>query len=328
MRQRALLLFALLALSCAAKKPPPPMIETQAAEVGDGDSERKESETSPNKPATASVAPPASGASNEGPKPLETVDGPSPGGIRGAPKVTLLKPGAEPRRVAKHAFRKGTKQSLKLNSVSKVSGISLPLPDIRMQAPMDIRIVEVSPEGDAKFSYAAGPFAVSQGGGGGGVLGGLLGGLGGAGKMPERVVANGWVTPQGVVREFNVEQGAQDGNAPVEVGDAFPTEPVGVGAEWQVEAVLDEKDGPVNQVSRYELLSFAGKSLKVKVSRTQEPARGGKGAPSSSEGTLTFTLGEFYPVGRSTMDSAMTVPIPGMDEASLRVRSDVNVTKR
>lgn len=317
------------AAACAAKKPPPPMIETQAAEVGgqrdDADIAQGDVGTPP--PQGGSDSPPVPVPAGEGPKPLET-QGPTPIAAGGAPRVTLLKPGSEPRRIAKHTFRKGAKQSVKFASTSKITGISLPLPNIEMKAPIDIRILEVQKSGDAKFSYSAGPFAVSQGAGGGG-LGGMLGGLaGGLGnKMPERVVASGWVTPQGIVREFNVEQGGQDGNAPVEVGDAFPNEAIGVGAEWQVDVTLDEKDGPINQTSVYELLSFAGNTVKVKVRRTQQPVGGTSGA-GSSEGTLSFTLGQFYPTGRSTMDKAMKVSIPGMDAASLRMQSEVNVTKR
>ncbi len=315
-------------LACASKKPPPPMIETRAADVGVGrdEPEREPTELAKKpKPAQGSETVPV--PAGEAPKPLETQGGPIPAAGGGAPRVTLLKPGAEPRKVAKHAFRKGAKQRLKFASTSKITGVSLPLPDIRMSAPINIRIIQVSKDGDAKFTYSAGPFAVGQGGGAlGGILGGLAGGLGS--KMPERVVATGWVTPQGIVREFNVEQGGKDGDAPVEVGDAFPKEPIGRGAEWQVDVTLDEKKGPVNQTSRYELLSFAGKTVKVKVRRTQQPVGGSADGAGSSEGTLSFTLGGFYPTGRSSMDKAMNVALPGMGSTPIRMKSTVNVTKR
>lgn len=314
--------LAIALTACGTKKPPPPVIETQEAQIGP-DKEDPPSET----PEVATTAPPATTAVNDGtaPKPLNTAGG----SVGRDAEVTLLDAGKEPRKVAKHAFKTGGKQALMLVSKSRVTGAPVPMPPITMTAPMEIRILEVTGTGDARFSFKAGPFnmggAPSAGGGLGGMLGGMLGG-----GPPEKVAGKGLVSPQGLITEFKVEEGARDDQTPIEVGDALPAEAIGVGARWQVKVTLDEKDGPVRQTSTYELISFKGNVLEAKVERVQEPEGGDESSPGGgrSSGTLKFKLGEVYPTGSMSMTKAFKLDLPGLSGSAMKMTSDVDIKRK
>ena len=337
MRRAGLLLLLTIALGvgCAAKKPPPPVIETQEAELGGSDSERP----------IAKKAPVLEPKTTAAPTPVDDDAAPKPRGgtasVGSTPVVKLLEPGKAPRKVAKHTFRTGSTQKLMMRSKTRVSG-NLPVPTLTLDGPINVKITEVNGDGAGRFSLDAGPFKQGQsapkgGGGLSGMLGGLLGGLGGGaasamgGGPPEKIAGWGWVNPQGSVTEFHVTEGAGDDQAPVEVGDAFPTEPIGVGARWEVRVTIDDKDGPVEQTSTYQLVSFSGTTLKAKVKRVQVPASGSSSddpGGGESEGLLTFHLGSLYATGKTTMQKALKLNLPGMDNAQFKMSSEVDIQKR
>lgn len=300
--------LCLVAGACAARPTPPPAIETR-----DVDLDRT---PEPRRSAAEPVAPP-DGASGPRPVPLAEAS------TEAAPLVKLLESGAEPRRELRHTFRK-VKQSLTIRARTRVKGANLPLPPMSLSAPMEWRIVEVNGSGDARFELTAGPF--SGGASGAGALGALMGSGGGA---PGKVAGWGWVTRRGVMKEFHVEEGAADGDAPVETGDPFPDEAVGVGARWVVTSTVREKDGPVRQVSEYQLLSIDKRSARTKLSRNQTPIGQPDGAATAtSSGELTFRFGEVYPTGRLEMTRNMTVNLPGLEGAALQLASEVTVAKK
>ena len=305
--------LCLVAVACASRPPPPPVIETQEADPfprrAPGDS-----------PAAAPAASPTGVPAGS---PAPGTDKPT----AAAPVVTLLEPGAEPRRALRHVFSKH-KQLLTIKANTRVKGANLPLPPISLTAPMDATVVEVAAGGDARFKLTAGPFASGGSGGGvAGALGGLMGG--GGGGAPDKVVGWGWVTPRGVMKEFHVDEGAVDGDAPVETGDPFPEEAVGVGARWEVTSTVREKGGPVAQVSVYELVSLDKKAVRTKLTRTQTPMGQADGAAAAqSSGELTFRFGDVYPTGRLEMTRNMTVDLPGLDGAALQLSSEVTISKR
>jgi hypothetical protein len=310
--------LCLLLAACASKPPPPPVIETQEAELGPRQSKSEAPEKSAPAAATAESA--SAGAA---PTPIAAAEG----GGSSAPQVKLLQAGAEPRRPLRHAFGKG-KQLLSMKAKTKVKGANLPLPIISLSAPMEAQIVEVNKAGEARFKFQAGPFKSGTGGGGGvaGALGGLMGGGGGA---PEKIAGWGWLTNRGVMKEFHVEEGATDGDAPVETGDPFPEEAVGVGASWQVTSVVSEKDGPVQQVSVYELTKLEKKAAHTKLTRTQTPVGQGDGAATAtSSGELVFRFGDVYPTGRLEMTRSMSLALPGLDGSALQLASEVVISKR
>ena len=303
-----------LGVACASKPPPPPAIETREAELG-----------------PSRVSPEPSGVEKAGPAaPIGESPGAKPGrpsGSATSPEIKLLEPGAEPRRELRHAFKKGTTEKLSIKAKTRVKGASVPLPTISMSAPMDAQILELSKSGDARFKFSAGPFKSGMGGGGElGALGGMLGG-----GAPEKVAGWGWITPQGVVREFHVEEGASDGDAPVENGDPFPLQAVGIGARWEVQSVLEEKDGSVSQTSTYELLSVDKKSVHTKVHRAQAPlGSSGNDAPgnATSDGELVFRFADVYPTGKLRMTRALKLDMPGLDGSALKIESEVTIGTR
>lgn len=307
--------FSLALAACAAKPPPPPVIETQEAQIGGAQ----------RPPADEGLGAQAAGAGESGasagkPTALDATDTE----LQAGPAVKLLDAGAEPRRELRHRFGKNT-QRLAMKAKTRVKGANLPLPTININAPMQAQIVEVNKAGEARFKFEAGPFK-SGGGGGAAALGGLMGG---GGAAPEKIAGWGWITSRGVMKEFHVEEGATDGDAPVETGDPFPEEAVGLGARWQVTSLVNEKDGPVRQVSSYELTSLDKKSAHTRLSRTQIPAGStDETATARSSGELVFRFGEVYPTGRLEMTRNMKLDLPGLDGTTLQLASEVTIGKR
>lgn len=307
--------------ACGAKQPPPPVIETQEAEVGP----KRAKKDVPDE-ATSPGAAPAKASTDPAPAPLSA--GPPPSGS--APQVTLLEAGAAPRRALRHSFAKRT-QKLAMRAKTKVKGANLPLPAILLSAPMEAQIVEIDKAGDARFKFHAGPFSSGTSGGGGGGAAGALGGLlgGGGGGAPEKISGSGWITPRGMIRDFQVEEGASDGDAPVETGDPFPEEAVGVGARWKVTSLVQEKDGPVQQESLYELVKLDKQAAHTKLARTQTPVgNADAGATATSTGELVFRFGDVYPTGKLEMTRKMSLALPGLDTSGIQLSSEVTISKR
>jgi len=302
--------------ACASKPPPPPVIETQEAEVGPKRRPASDREPTPKTKAGTSAAP------GTAPTPLAANEAPA---AASGPEVKLLAAGAEPRRALRHAFAKG-KQLYSMKAKTRVKGANLPLPAIALSAPMEAQVVEVNKAGEARFKFHAGPF--QSGGAAAAGAAGALAGLMGGGGAPEKIAGWGWLTPRGVMKEFHVEEGAADGDAPVETGDPFPEEAVGVGASWQVTSVVREKDGPVQQVSVYVLSKLDKKTLQTTLSRTQTRVGGDGGEAAKSSGELVFRLGDVYPTGRLEMTRQMSLSLPGLDGSSIELASEVTVTRR
>jgi hypothetical protein len=309
---RALALALLLAAGCAGRsQPPPPVIEDQPVDL-------QARNVPPPEPADAPHATPGEGATDSAPSPLPVATPPA----GGQPDIKLLDPGQEPRRVIRHSFKKGTAQKLSMTSATRVSGASLPLPSMSLDAPIVAKILEINSDGDARFTYTAGPFKTQTSGGS--PMGALLGG-GGQGSMPEKVAGWGWITPQGVVREQHVTEGAKDGDAPMETGDPFPADPIGTGARWEVRTLVTEKGEQFIQTSSYELLSFDGKTAKTKLQRVQQPLGDSPDPIAESSGELVYKLGQVYPTGTLSMQRAIQIAIPGADKLGLKMNSEVRI---
>lgn len=302
------------AWACGSSKPPPPVIETQAAEIG------------PRQPPPEAKSEPDT--SSEGVEPVgKPVAGPDVPATpqTNQPQITVLDAGKDPKKEIRHKFKKNARQKLVMQSSTRISGASLPLPSFTLDAPIEAKITEVNAAGEAKFAYTAGPFKTKTSGGG--ALGSLLGGMGGGGA-PEKIVGWGWITAQGVVKEQHVTEGMQDGDAPIETGDPFPAEPVGVGARWEVVTVLVEKGTKYRQTSTYDLLKMDARSVQTKVSRRQEPLAGSEDPVAESSGELAYKLGQVYPTGRLSMSRDVQVAIPGADELGLKMSSEVTIKAR
>ena len=319
---RTALLLALLALGCGPKKPPPPVIETREVDL---ESRRQKAETSSTQNGDSEV-PQLDNESVVG-EPGE--DGPTPatatGGKLSTPKVELLNPGRAPRKKLMHIFGAGNGQKLFMSSNTKVTGANLPLPAMKLSGPIDTLIKEVK-NNEARFELSAGPFDSKNSSSG--PLGSLIDGMMGM-SAPKKIVGWGWMTPQGIIREFHVTEGPEEG-APVEVGDAFPEEAIGLGARWKVRVVLHEKEGPVRQTSTYQLIRLKGKVAETKVTRVQVPMNAGADAKEKgrSSGTLHFTLGEIYPLAKMTMSRAIKLDLPGAGKTPLKFKSRMEIKKR
>ena len=317
-RTRVWILAGVLA-ACGGSKPPPPVIETQAADVG---------EPEPKPPEPDSDTKPKEVPEVVG-KPVGEPGGPTPIGggestsVAGGPEITVLDAGKEPRKELRHKFKKGARQKLFMQSKTKVSGTPMPLPTLGMDAPIEAKITEVNAAGEAKFSFTAGPFKTSgAGGGGGGALGAMLGAA-----APSKVAGWGWITAQGVVKEQHVTEGGQE-DTQLETGDPFPADAIGVGARWEVKSTLTEKGKQYVQTSTYDLVKLTGTSVSTKVRRLQEPL-GTSGDPiAESSGELVYKLGQVYPTGRLSMTRDVDIALPGAENLGIKMSSDVTIKNR
>lgn len=201
------------------------------------------------------------------------------------------------------------------------------MPSLAMSGPIDTQIVEVK-SGNAKFKLTAGPFKTSTSGGS--AMAGAMGGLLGGGAAAQKISGWGILSPEGVMVEFHVESGGAMGqDAPVETGDPFPTEAVGKGARWEVKQLIQDRDGPVEQVSTYTLLKADKKQVQTEVHRVQTPlSPDATGGAAESSGELTFVFGAIYPTGKLNMTRKLTIDLPGLDAAGIQMSSDVTISKR
>jgi hypothetical protein len=304
------------AWACGSSKPPPPVIETQAADIGPAEP--------PPEPKSEPVAS-TEGVEPVG-KPVGKPESTTSTPATNQPEITVLDAGKDPKKEIRHKFKKNARQKLLMQSTTRISGANLPLPSFTLDAPIEAKITEVNSAGEAKFAYTAGPFKTKTSGGG--ALGSLLGGMGGGGGPPEKIVGWGWITAQGVVKEQHVTEGMKDGDAPIETGDPFPADPIGVGARWEVVTVLVEKGTKYRQTSTYDLLKMDARSVQTKVSRRQEPLAGSGDPVAESSGELAYKLGQIYPTGRLSMSRDVQVAIPGADELGLKMDSEVTIKAR
>jgi hypothetical protein len=244
-------------------------------------------------------------------------------------QVALLEPGAEPRQELRHVFKKGVKQKLKLDAKTTVSGVNVPIPAITLTGPMETEITKLD-SGNAHFKLTGGPFKTGTAGGGGGQLAGAMGSLLGGGA-PQKIAGNGILDPRGFVKEFTLTEGAgPDGSAPVETGDPFPEEPVGVGGRWEVKTTLQEKEGPVQQVTTYTLLKADKKSVVTQMKRVQTPMDpNAEAGNAESSGELTFQIGGVYPTGKVTMSRKMSLGLGGgFGPSAIQLTSEMTIGKR
>lgn len=247
-----------------------------------------------------------------------------------APEVKLLDAGSEPRRALRHTFAKG-KLKLELEAATKVSGPGgMALPSMTLRGPIEAEVVDVKKAGDARFKFSAGPLVSGSKapGGEGAGLGELLG-LSGASSAPKQIKGQALVSPRGVVSEFHLDEGGGVGDSPVESGDPFPEEAVGVGARWEVTSVVRERDGLMHQTSSYELVRLDKKQVTTKLSRTQTPLNADETtASAASTGELTFRFGDVFPTGHLSMTRDMSSEVPGLGAVSIHMVSEVTMTRR
>jgi hypothetical protein len=72
-------------------------------------------------------------------------------------RLELRGAGKEPRRALRHAFAKGSRQKLRVEIVTRVLEKDRAVAEARIEAPLDVTIVEVRGDGSADFRYELGP---------------------------------------------------------------------------------------------------------------------------------------------------------------------------
>ena len=291
-----------------------------------GCKKEKPTEKAPAKPTTEKAATPKSTATD---KPAPTAEDKP----KAPPKVTLLEPGAEPRRELRYTPAKGLKQTLVttigLEVQTKLKGT--PGPAQKMPPMIMTMTAEVTDAAPEKFSYT---FEVTKAevGAAEGVpkmiadsVGKELAKISGL-KGKAVVDARGFTTeasldvPKGVpprMRELmkNMQQSIDQLAAPL------PVEAVGKGAKWKVEQTITQSGMTLQQTSFFELVSLDEGSAEVSVIVEQNADAQPLNAPGVPTGAkLNKMIGKGK--GRSKLVFGKIAP----EESEVEVTTDTSIT--
>ncbi|MFW6869310.1 hypothetical protein ACOACQ_18115 [Nocardioides sp. CPCC 206347] len=252
--------------------------------------------------------------------------------------VTLVEPGAAPRRVVALDVEEGHMETstLELTSTTSVDFMSSPPITVPMTIPFTSTVADVTDDGVTvevvygKATVAGGGLrkdALDQARKALGYLDGVTARVGydRSGAVTSRDVEVGDDAPDvvGRILEDVVSQGSA-------LAVAFPTEEIGVGARWKVASAISVGGSKVGVVSTYRLteLTDAGYAVSVRATQVTEPGDTLAGkvieGSSTSTGTVRGQTGLLGPaVARSSTEGDTTVEVGGQ-----RVRTTFEVTLR
>jgi hypothetical protein len=251
--------------------------------------------------------------------------------------VTVLQPGAEPRKALRLHPKAGAKQTvettLTMSSETKMGAMETPaikLPPMTML--MEMSVKSVSPDGDITFEIVVKEAKVAEAPGSAAALvemanASLAGakGVSGTCTVSDRGVSKGLDFKMAKSPDQQSRQMAE------QMGGAcltLPEEAVGPGAKWEVRKVSKAQGYPINETDSYELVAVEGDRLTVKFSvalsaanqKLQNPTTGRTASKmevvkmtGTGSGELSCDLGLLMPTKVSSkqhMDTTVLVGAP------------------
>lgn len=280
--------------------------------------------------------------------------------VGGKPIVKLLEPGAEPRSDLSYVLVKGSSQkmvmTMDMSMAMKVQGQNLPATALpRMSMGMDASTIDKSPAGEFKIDSHLSSVSVDAAGGQQEQMAKAL--------RPQLEAMKGlsmsyWVNPKGHVHD--VKLGMPSSMPPAAqqlltgMSQSFesmviplPSEPVGVGAQWQVISRTATGGADLLQSAVYTLKSRSGARATLEVKLIQLAAsdtiRGPqmpagmsakvKGFHSGGGGTTQIDLKSVAPEGgqmtlKTGMDLAVAGANPGsVDESTVETTTTVQIAR-
>jgi hypothetical protein len=256
--------------------------------------------------------------------------------VGGAPRVTLLEAGAEPRDALAYHFTKGEKQpltiSLDMTMGMKSGAMAMPpmkLP--RMAMKLGLTASDVNPKGEAKVDALLDAFTVEPKGASEEAIAKALG--------PQLAQTKGltmsyWVAPNGHVHDLDVrladapdaaKQALQGMSQSFESMTApLPDEPIGLGARWEVITRVANGGADLVQDATYTLKARDGDKASLGVVVVQLAARDTVQAPGLPPG-VTAKLRTFHSGGSGTteLDTSSMAPASGSLDVSSAMALDV-----
>jgi hypothetical protein len=253
------------------------------------------------------------------PRPAQATDSGAPG-VEARPtlsrRLELRETGKEPRRALRHAFAKGSRQKLRVEIVTRVLEKNRAVAEARIEAPLDVTILEVSGDGSADFRYELGP--IKARGTGTGPLA-FVSRDAGIGQLSGQAT----VAASGELRDHRPAAAIGEGAPEAELLKSLfssvlelPREPVGSGGRWELVLEAESSEIAIVRTTSYELSEFVGPKVKIRVSQHEQirVPDGGALKPletAPSAGEWLAEPGRVFPAGRQAMKAGVLPEISG-----------------
>jgi len=252
------------------------------------------------------------------------------------PNITLLTPGAEPRKALRFtvasSLRSHMDMEMAMSMAMNMAGQEMPATSVpAMRIGADLNVTNVTPTGDVTYTMAftgvglAGKEAVDP------ALAAVFDSMG---KDFKSITGTAVVTNRGINRSVKIDTSKVTNpqfsqmmdsvtNSMNGVSSPLPEEPVGIGARWEVRQTLPSGGITIFQKVEYELTAFDGKSatLKVKIDQTGPPqSMSNPSLPpgatvrvesmtGSGTGTMTVPLDGLVPTSQADSKTTMVMSI-------------------
>jgi len=230
-----------------------------------------------------------------------------------APEITLIEPGAEPRQELRITPRIGLVQTLvmrmQLTMSMKMGAQEFPTPAMpAMLVTMEMKVGEVSPEGDISYGLRVTDATVDAGPDGEGIQAELAEAL----EPVKKLTGGGVVSSRGITKSVKLAFPADMPSATAQamsgltdqigqIGSPFPAEAVGIGAKWRVKSKLKSQGMSIDQSSTYTLKDFRDGTAFMEMTMEQTAAPQPVAAPGLPEG-VTLELKSLASTGTGSTE--------------------------
>lgn len=254
---------------------------------------------------------------------------PAPGAL---PVVTLLAPGTEPRRALRYAipatYTATASMVMNMSMTMSAAGMSVPMNLPGMNMTMTVAATRVTPDGDVTYDFAFTGLALDTASGSDPAMAATLQPLQ-AGITS--IKGTSTISSRGLAKASSITAGDastqqlmnQMTASAQSLSNPLPEEAVGVGARWEVRQTTTTGGQTTFQKSTYELVSFAGATVTLKVtSETSAPPQAVANSTlpagaemyleklsGTGEGTLVITLDALVPRSEMVVTSAMNMTV-------------------
>lgn len=243
--------------------------------------------------------------------------------------VRLIAPGAEPRRAIRYAIPATYKGAMTMTTSMEMSGLPVAMAPMTIEMGLDLAVTSVATNGDITYMMT-----FTKAGLGPGADPAMAGAIQGAMQAVVGMKGTATISNRGVMKTMNLDlDKAKDpamGQALGQVSQtlenmaaAFPEEPIGIGARWEVRTAV-ETGGIISfQRSEFEVASLSATSMGVKLRMEQTAPPQQMSNPqmpaevqimieryaTSGAGTGTIPLNGLIPTMSMDMNSSMSMAV-------------------
>lgn len=258
----------------------------------------------------------------------------------GAPAtVSVLSPGAEPRKQLRYSIAPTLTQTMDMTTAISMSmnlgGMAMPMDMPTMKMSADLAVTGIATNGDITYSIAFTGMTAEGGADANPMVAQMMAG---AADSIKAIKGTATVSNRGVVKSSKLDIGdptlqqvlGQAATSLENVSMPFPEEAIGVGAKWEVRNAVTSGGQTSFQKSIYELVSIDGPtvSLKATTEQTAPPQSVSNPAlPAGTEmalekltgtgtGTIVIRLDSLVPTSQaeSSVTMSMSISMGGMSQ--------------